>query len=319
MVLIGNIDQAAAERSPQNTAMNSCARMVATLQQYQQRFARVLTHIDAHPDDCLSIDAMCAIAAFSRHHFHRQFSAYIGMSAYKYVQFIRMRRASWQLAFRDEPIVDIGMAAGYEAPEAFTRAFRQFSGQSPSEFRSAPDWPEWHSRFRPFLTLRKTIMQTKLSLSDVRLVAFPATRLAHIEHRGNPIHLGETIRKFIQFRKHHKLSPSSSATFNLVYNDPDETPPEAFHFGIGAAIDRAVPANDLGITEFLIPSGRCAVVRHHGSDDRLGDAIRYLYAEWLPWSGEETRDFPLYMQRLKFFPDVPEAEAITDIFLPLAS
>ena len=66
------------------------------------------------------------------------------------------------------------------------------------------------------------------------------------------------------------------------------------------------------------PSGRCAVLRHHGSDDRLGEAIRYLYAGWLPGSGEDTRDFPLFMQRLKFFPDVPEAEATTDIFLPLA-
>jgi AraC family transcriptional regulator len=298
--------------------MNTCARMLATLHQYQNRFARVLAYIDAHPEDSLSIDSLCAIAAFSRHHFHRQFSAYIGMSAYKYVQFIRMRRASWQLAFRNEPIGEIGMSAGYEAPEAFTRAFRQFAGQSPSEFRSAPDWPEWHSRFRPFLSLRKTIMPDKLSLSDVRRVTFPATRLALVEHRGSPFHLGETIRNFIQFRKAHKLSPATSATFNIVYNDLEETRPEDFRFGIGAAIDRAVPANDMGVTEFLIPSGRCAVLRHRGSDDRLGETIRYLYAEWLPGSGEDTRDFPLYMQRVKFFPDVPDAEAVTDVFLPLA-
>jgi AraC family transcriptional regulator len=305
-------------RAPQDTAMNTCARMLATRQHYQQRFARVLAYIDAHPEASLSIDSLCAIAAFSRHHFHRQFSAYLGMSAYKYVQFTRMRRASWQLAFRNDSIVEIGMAAGYEAAEAFTRAFRQFSGQSPSEFRSAPDWCEWHSRFRPFLSLRKTIMPDKLSLSDVRLVAFPATRLALVEHRGSPFHLGETIRDFIQFRKAHRLSPATSATFNVVYNDLDETRPEDFRFGIGVAIDRAVPANDIGVTEFLIPPGRCAVLRHHGSDDRLGETIRYLYADWLPGSGEDTRDFPLFMQRLKFFPDVPEAEATTDIFLPLA-
>jgi AraC family transcriptional regulator len=301
------------------TGMNTCVRALPKLQQYQERFARVLAYIDACPDSTASIDALCEIAAFSRHHFHRQFSAYIGMSAYKYVQFTRMRRASWQLAFRTDPVGEIGLAAGYEAAEAFTRAFRQFSGQSPSEFRAAPDWPGWHSRFRPFLSLRKTIMQPKLSLSDVRLVTFPATRLALVEHRGNPIHLGETIRHFIQFRRTHKLSPLTHATFNVVYDDPDETPADAFRFGIGAAIDRAVPANDIGVTEFLIPAGRCAVLRYRGSDDRLGAAIRYLYAEWLPGSGEETRDFPLFMQRLKFFPDVAEADALTDIHLPLAS
>ena len=34
-------------------------------------------------------------------------------------------------------------------------------------------------------------------------------------------------------------------------------------------------------------------------------------------SGEELRDFPLFMQRLKFFPDVSDSEAETDIYLPL--
>ena len=43
----------------------------------------------------------------------------------------------------------------------------------------------------------------------------------------------------------------------------------------------------------------------------------HLYAHWLPTSGEELRDFPLFMQRVKFFPDVPDGEAETDIYLPL--
>ena len=55
--------------------------------------------------------------------------------------------------------------------------------------------------------------------------------------------------------------------------------------------------------EKTIPGGRCAVVRHVGSDDTLGEAVRYLYATWLPASGEEPRDFPLYLQRVRFFPD----------------
>jgi AraC family transcriptional regulator len=59
------------------------------------------------------------------------------------------------------------------------------------------------------------------------------------------------------------------------------------------------------------------VLRHFGSDDTLGETVSYLYSEWLPDSAEELRDFPLYCQRVEFFPDVPENEAITDLFLPL--
>jgi AraC family transcriptional regulator len=297
--------------------MGECENLPSTFERYQQRFARVLAHIEAHSEESVSLEALSGIAAFSRHHFHRQFTGFLGMSAHRYVQFMRMRRASWRLAFRPEMSVnDIALATGYEGPESFARAFRQFSGQSPSEFRAAPDWREWHSRFRPFVHLRQTTMNT-LAPPLVRVVQFPATRLAMLEHRGSPLRLGDSIRSFIEWRKAHKLPPRLSATFNLVYNDPEETPPEAFRFGLGAATDKPIEPNEAGVAAFTIPPGRCALLRHAGSDDQLGRSILHLYSDWLPGSGEELRDFPLFMQRVAFFPDVSDSEAITDIYLPL--
>jgi AraC family transcriptional regulator len=285
---------------------------------YQLRFARVLQHIEARSEEPLSLDELSGIAAFSRHHFHRQFSGFLGMSTYKYVQHMRMRRASWRLAFRPEmSVADIALATGYEGPEAFARAFRQFAGQSPSEFRSQPDWHEWHSRFRPFIHLRQTTMNPLPDPPLVRVVQFPATRVAALEHRGSPVRLGDSIRAFIEWRQANKLPPRSGATYNIIYNDPDDTPPEDFRFSLCAATDKAIEPNDAGVTEFTIPGGRCAMLRHVGSDDQLGRSILHLYAQWLPASGEEIRDFPLFMQRLTFFPDVPDSEAITDIYLPL--
>lgn len=67
----------------------------------------------------------------------------------------------------------------------------------------------------------------------------------------------------------------------------------------------------------VIPGGRCALLRHIGTDENIGESVNYLYAQWLPLSGEELRDFPLFFQRVSFFPDVPEHEAIADIYLPL--
>jgi AraC family transcriptional regulator len=298
--------------------MGECEKLPSSFERYQDRFARVLAHIEANSESALSIDELSQLAAFSPHHFHRQFSAFLGMSTYKYVQFMRMRRASWRLAFRPEMSVgDIALATGYEGPEAFARAFRQFSGQSPSEFRASPDWAEWHSRFRPFIQLRQTNMNPLPAPPVVRMVQFPATRVAALEHRGSPMRLGDSIRRFIEWRKAHKLPPKSSGTFNIIYNDPGEVPPEEFRFSLCAATDQPIEPNEAGVTALTIPSGRCAVLRHVGSDDQLGRSILHLYATWLPGSGEELRDFPLFMQRVTFFPDVPDSEAITDIYLPL--
>jgi hypothetical protein len=83
-----------------------------------------------------------------------------------------------------------------------------------------------------------------------------------------------------------------SATFNILYDNLDETPPEDFRFGLCAATDRGVTENPFGVEETTIPGGRCAVLRHVGSDDALGEAVRYLYTTWLPASGEKPRAFP---------------------------
>ena len=67
----------------------------------------------------------------------------------------------------------------------------------------------------------------------------------------------------------------------------------------------------------VIPGGRCAVLRLVGGSDDLEAAALFLYRDWLPASGHEPRDFPLYCRRVTFFPDVPEHEAVTELYLPL--
>lgn len=81
--------------------------------------------------------------------------------------------------------------------------------------------------------------------------------------------------------------------------------------------DRPIEANGEQIEAGIIPGGRCAVLRVVGNTDNLEPAALYLYRDWLPASGEEVRDFPLYCQRLALFPEVPEHEAVAELFLPL--
>jgi AraC family transcriptional regulator len=296
--------------------MSALPKIPASQARYADRFARVLDYIESHADGAASLDALSDVAAFSRWHFQRQFSAYLGMSVHRYVQFMRLRRAAWRLAFRaDTSIIDVALATGYESTEAFARAFRQSSGQSPSDFRARPDWAELQSRFTPFTELRKTKMQ--VATPTVRVVNFPATRLVTLEHRGSPVRIGDSIRRFIEWRKANSLPPRTHATYNIVYNDPDETPADDFRLGLGVATGKPIPHADPDMKELVLPACRCELLQHRGSDDLLARSIHHLYAAWLPSSGEEPRDFPLFLQRVQFFPDVPESDSVTDIYLPL--
>jgi AraC family transcriptional regulator len=285
---------------------------------YRSRFRKVLEYIDLHLDDDLTIDLLSNVAAFSKYHFHRQFSEFLGISVYKYVQLTRLKRASYQLAFRDwMPIVDISLASGYENHESFSRAFKKSIGQTPSEFREHPQWNSWHLIYQPLSDVRSEHMKPDNQLDNVNIILFKETKVAVLEHRGDPNLIGDSVRKFIEWRKQNNLSPQVSDTFNILYDNPSETSSENFRVDICASTERDVTDNSFGIVKKTIPSGRCAVLRYIGDDANLGESITYLYSNWLPLSGEELRDFPLFLQRVKFFPDVPDREAIIELFLPL--
>ncbi len=292
--------------------------MKAALHNYHARMQRVLDHIDRHLSDDLDLDAVSGIAAFSKYHFHRQFTATFGLSVHRYIQLARMKRASYRLAYRDaQSVTDIAMDAGYDAPDAFARAFRQRFGQSPSSFRKAPDWEPWLVAFGPLDNARSKLMQTTYTSDDVTIRDVAPTAVMIMEHRGDPATIGATIHRFIAWRKATGLSPKTSATFNVFHSDPRTTPPAEYRIDLCVGMDRPIEANGERIEAGTIPGGRCAVLRVVGNADNLEPAALYLYGEWLPASGEEARDFPLYCQRLAFFPEVPEHEAVAELFLPL--
>lgn len=285
---------------------------------YHARLQRALRYIEDHLDDELSVEILAGVAAFSKHHFHRQFSDLFGITVFRYIQLARLKRASYRLAFRDDgSVLDVALDSGFDGPEAFARAFKRHLGQTPSDFRRQPDWTSWQATLAPLSDTRKTHMKTTFSGAMVQLVEVADIRVAVLEHRGDPALIGDSVRRFIAWRKEVKLPPRVSATYNIFYDDSDTIPPADFRLDLCAATDRQIAPNDAGIVAKVIPGGRCAVLRHVGPDEGLRDAIIHLYADWLPQSGEEPRDFPLYIQRVSFFPDVPENEAVTDIFLPL--
>jgi len=289
-----------------------------TAEKYRARFRRVLEYIDVNLDNDLTVTQLSRVAVFSKYHFHRQFSEFFGIGVYQYVQLRRLKRASYMLAFRScSQVIDIALSSGYEGPESFARAFKKRIGQSPSEFRKQPQWTPWYAIYQPLSELRIKHMKSTTQAEQVKIINFNTTKVAVLEHRGDPQLIGNSIRTFIEWRKQHHLSPKLSATFNILYNNPAEVVPENYRLDICAAIEGDVVSNKIGIVGKTISGGRCAVLRHIGSDDTLGETIRYLYSEWLPQSGEKPRDFPIFLQRVKFFPDVPENEAITDIFLSL--
>lgn len=293
-------------------------KMTAALDHYHARMQRVLDHIDRHLDSDLDLGTVSGVAAFSKFHFHRQFKATFGLSLHRYVQLARMRRASKRLADgQGMSVTDIALDAGYETPDAFARAFRQRFLQSPSSFRKSPEWEPWLKAFGPLNAARSKIMPTTFTPDQVTLRDVAPTRVAMFEHRGDPETLDVTIQRFIAWRKAAGLSPQTSPTFNIWYSEQSPADPAEYRMDlcVGISADQPIDPGDNAVRVSEIPGGRCAVLRVTGDTHNLEPAALYLYRDWLPASGEEMRDFPIYCQRF-FLNDLEQGSAV-DLFLPL--
>jgi AraC family transcriptional regulator len=161
-------------------------------------------------------------------------------------------------------------------------------------------------------------MQITYTSDDVTIRDVPPTPVAILEHRGDRATLGATIERFIAWRKAAGLSPETSATFNIFRSERTPAVPADYSMDLCVGTDRPIDVDDEVMKAGVIPGGRCAVLRVVHDTHNLEPAALYLYRDWLPASGEEARDFPIYCQRhFSFFPNVPIHDVVVELFLPL--
>ena len=88
-------------------------------------------------DDGLDGTALAARAMLSPFHFNRLVRAGIGEAPATFRRRLLLERAAWQLA-RGATVTDAALEAGYDAVEAFSRAFTRAHGVPPSRYADAP-------------------------------------------------------------------------------------------------------------------------------------------------------------------------------------
>jgi len=103
--------------------------------EYSECIADVMQYIRRHIHEPLNREVLAEVAGFSVPHFHRVFTAQVGESAVSYVRRLRLERAGRKLRMGAVDITEVAQAAGYETHAAFSKAFKQQYGLSPSEFR----------------------------------------------------------------------------------------------------------------------------------------------------------------------------------------
>lgn len=271
-----------------------------TREDYTDRIRRVLRFVQTHLDDDLSPSILAAEAHLSVYHFHRIFRGLVGESLAEHVRRIRLERAAGALRRTEDRVVDIALAAGYDAHEPFTRAFRTRFGVPPSEWRARPEpiaFPRAlcgvhfgaDSAISQFVPIKED-----LKMIEVSIETHPSRRLLALPHRGDYQEVGSKFERLMGTAGSLGLLGPDSASIGIYYDDPDATAVDELRSHVCVSVPEDFDAAPEGFEIVALPDGEVAVGVHRGPYTDLHESYRWLFGDWLPSSGRVPADRPVY-------------------------
>jgi AraC family transcriptional regulator len=117
----------------ERTASTAAGSLRGGLPMWQQK--RVVEFIEAHLAEDVSLAALAELTDLSLYHFARAFRQSFGAPPHRYHMARRMDYARALLQKPALSVTEIGVEAGFRETSSFTRAFRKFTGLTPSEYR----------------------------------------------------------------------------------------------------------------------------------------------------------------------------------------
>ncbi|QAA34243.1 helix-turn-helix domain-containing protein [Clostridium manihotivorum] len=83
----------------------------------------------------LDLDTVAAKFNLSCYHFSRTFKEVVGCNFSDYINIVRIKKAKEMLRDNSKSIKEVCFSVGYNDPNYFSKVFKKYEGQSPTEFR----------------------------------------------------------------------------------------------------------------------------------------------------------------------------------------
>ncbi|GLQ53166.1 AraC family transcriptional regulator [Devosia nitrariae] len=273
---------------------------------YIARLNRVLDYVYAHLEDDISFDRLADIACLSPYHWSRIYSAMRGETIVATIRRLRLQRAADRLANSDLDIGTVSARAGYGSTDTFGRAFKDAFGVSPAAYREGGS----HAAFKAANAAGDA------ASFPVMVEILPQRRCAGIDHTGSYMEIDHAMGRLFTELVARQALPAQPTMIGVFFDDPDLGAEEDLRSRACLPVDETV-AIDAPMVEMVLRGGRYAKLSYAGPYADMRGAYRWLLGVWLPGSGYEPDDAPIFEAYLNDPREVPQSELRTDIHLPL--
>ncbi|MCF2871149.1 AraC family transcriptional regulator [Octadecabacter sp. G9-8] len=272
---------------------------------HMDRIMRVIDYIHANADQDLSLDQLADVAAMSRFHWQKVFSAIMGASPAATIRSVRMHKASMLLVRTDMPVPQIAVRVGYDNDRSFARTFKDSYGVTPAAFRKRGQTAD-----------HRGPIQGHSLMFEVTTKEVPDMRLAALSHRGDYAEGSACYQKVSTIMSTGNHWPHTGGMAGVYYDDPSTTPIDDLRSHAGVIWNGAdIPD---GLEDVALAGGNYAILHFKGPYSGLVSAYRFLYGDWLAGSQAELRDAPSFEVYLNDPTNTAPDDLRTDIYMPLA-
>ncbi len=280
---------------------------------YLQRFQRVIDYVYAHLDEPLDLYRLADIACMSAFHWHRVYQGICGETLSATIKRLRLHRAAGALVQTDNALAQIAKKSGYNSVQSFSRAFNQAYGIPPARYRKQGS----HNQFNISVHNEHTF-DGDATMYQVECKQLSEMELIGIPHKGSYMQVGQGFESLFAWLGLNNLINEQTRAIGIYFDDPDIVPEAEL---TSAACVHMPSANTVGLADniegFTLASGEYAVIRHIGPYANLRGVYQWFCRHWLPESGREFADGPVFEEYLNNAREVAPAELVTDIYLPL--
>ncbi len=274
---------------------------------YESRMHRVLEYIDAHLAEDLALDRLAEVASFSSYHFHRLFAAWHGERLGDFVRRRRLEVAAARLLSQPSlPVLHVALGVGFGSGEAFTRAFKERFGCSPTAWRlDARQDKRKPGKARPANSNLDQApaprarnhggsqSQTLELPMQVGLQTLPPVLVAYLRYTGP---YGAPINHFWRETAFPWMVTNGllgRARYGISLDDPSITDPAKCRYDACVPVEEGAVLTGTAQT-MKLPGGRYAVLDYFGTSEAIGEAWNAILRDWLPSSNLQLDGRPCF-------------------------
>jgi AraC family transcriptional regulator len=264
-------------------------RKTLTKADYVKRINVIEEYISSHLDEEMDLKKLAEMSNFSVFHFHRIFKGIHHETLAVYISRARVERAAYLLRYTNLPIETIAFKVGFEFPSSLSKAFKQFYNITPAAYRSDRNH---------FIIRMKKVKQT-LDIPPPRLVTLENKDVIYSRLTGNYNILNhpEIWIKLRDFALKQDAFDENTEFIAIYHDDISVTPADKLRSNICLSINKPIAAQgEIGVKQ--IPGGKYAIFLYEGPFTSTSSIYDVIFTQWLPDSGYEIRDLPLFEKYL---------------------